>query len=373
MELKVLVVEDKKTLNQNITLMLKKEGFIPFSAFDIISAKDQFLKENPDVVLLDIMLPGGKGYNLIPYFRDSSDVRIIMITALSDEKSKEIAFKLKAIKRRIISSTKKYRIGDITFDIETGELNCKGQSTTLTRNQINSLKLLYIEYEKNSFLDKAEIFDTNIDQSGKPLSILIDRLNYPHEIYINDILISQNLNQESDTYDTRHAYKVIEFKEDTTLNIVGKGSFHTKLFIANSDVMLEYIEIRMFFYISILILLVLFMFVSAFFYINDKSANYFLVLIVLGVASIVKAIYMGEIYFIAKIFKMSSSSIVIINQILLITCGFLPIFNFKIEEKEYERVFLLRGISHDLKLPLFVIKSSYEIIDNYDITDNEKK
>lgn len=200
MDLKVLVIEDKKALNKNIALMLRKEGFIPICAYDISSAKKEFLKEKPDVILLDIMLPGGKGYDLIPYFRRYSDVRIIMITALSDEESKEIAylhgaddyitkpfklkdiaFKLKAIKRRIILNIKKYRIGDITFDIETGELNCNGQTTILTRNQINFLKLLYIEYEKNSFLDKAEIFDTNINESGRihtMVNKIREELNY---------------------------------------------------------------------------------------------------------------------------------------------------------------------------------------------------
>lgn len=200
MKLKVLVIEDKKALNHNIVLMLRKEGFIPISAYDISYAKKEFIKENPDLVLLDIMLPGGKGYDLIPYFRRYSDVRIIMITALNDEESKEIAylngaddyiskpfklkeiaFKLRVIKRRILQNSKNFKIGDITFDIETGELICNGQTTILSRNQINFLKLLYIKHDQESYLDKTEIFDTTVDESGRihtMVNKIREELNY---------------------------------------------------------------------------------------------------------------------------------------------------------------------------------------------------
>lgn len=186
MKLKVLVIEDKKALNNNIALMLRKEGFAPFSAYDIISGKEKFLECKPDIILLDIMLPGGKGYDLIPYFRAKSDARIIMITALSDGESKEIAynngaddyvikpfklkdivFKLKAIQRRILLFTRIYKIGDISFDVETGELKCNSKIVILTRIQIKFLKLLFIEYKKGTYLDKTEIFCTDIDESGR--------------------------------------------------------------------------------------------------------------------------------------------------------------------------------------------------------------
>ena len=141
MKLKVLVVEDNKALNRNISLMLKKEGFSPSSAFDIDEAKEKFISVKPHVVLLDIMLPGGDGRDLVSLFRDDPELIIIMLTAISDDGSKdsayrggaddyitkpfslrEIAFKLRAIERRLLYASAIYRIGDVEFDIETGRL-----------------------------------------------------------------------------------------------------------------------------------------------------------------------------------------------------------------------------------------------------------
>ena len=93
MEVKVLVVEDKVALNEKIVDILEREGYSAYGAVDIKSAKEMFLAKNPDIVLLDIMLPDGKGDNLISFIRESHDSRILMLTALSDSESKHICYK----------------------------------------------------------------------------------------------------------------------------------------------------------------------------------------------------------------------------------------------------------------------------------------
>ena len=61
-------------------------------AYDAQSAKVLFSQVRPHIILLDIMLPDLSGYNIIPFFRASSECIIIMLSALEDSESKHIAY-----------------------------------------------------------------------------------------------------------------------------------------------------------------------------------------------------------------------------------------------------------------------------------------
>lgn len=187
MKLKVLVVEDNRALNSNISLMLKKEGFSPSSAYDMDDAREKFHSVGPNVVLLDIMLPGGDGRDLAPEFRRNPEVIIIMLTALGDEESRdsaylggaddfvtkpfslrEIALKLRAIERRLLNASSIYRMGDLEFDLETGRIESGSGRAVLTRSQAGFLKALYIKHRKDGgCLKKAEILGSAVDESGR--------------------------------------------------------------------------------------------------------------------------------------------------------------------------------------------------------------
>lgn len=178
MGIKVLVVEDKESLNRTLIDMLEKESYIAFGATDIDSAKELFLAEKPNIILLDIMFTNGSGYDLIPFFRKEYNSRILMLTALDDEQSKcisyengaddyitkpfdlyELIYKLRAIKRRIVSNLKEYQVGDIVFDLEKNTLTCKEKNFTIQPSQIKLLKGLYEKYEEKSYLDKNEVIN----------------------------------------------------------------------------------------------------------------------------------------------------------------------------------------------------------------------
>jgi len=80
----ILVVDDDLALAEMISIMLRGEGFVPHHAADGALALDQLESINPDLVLLDVMLPGMDGMDVCARIRDVSGVPIIMLTAKSD-------------------------------------------------------------------------------------------------------------------------------------------------------------------------------------------------------------------------------------------------------------------------------------------------
>ena len=81
---KILVVEDDRNISDLIRMYLEREGFEVHTAFDGGSAVEQFRSLDPDMVLLDIMLPVMDGWAVCGKIREASRAPIIMITAKSE-------------------------------------------------------------------------------------------------------------------------------------------------------------------------------------------------------------------------------------------------------------------------------------------------
>lgn len=197
MKVSVLVVEDNRALNKSIVTMLSKEDFSAYGCTDISNAKETFLRIKPDIVLLDIMLPGGDGYKLISLFKNHSSVRIIMLTALDDLDSKkicyengaddyitkpfslyELLYKLNAVKRWISKEKGEIVIGDLVFTEVDRSLSCGERSIVLQPSQAKLFKSLYNRYIDQQYLDKDNAFndsEKSIDD-GSRIQTLIARL-----------------------------------------------------------------------------------------------------------------------------------------------------------------------------------------------------
>jgi len=134
---RVLVVDDDAALAEMLTIVLRQEGFDSRMCFRGDEALDQFRDFKPDVVLLDVMLPGKDGIDVCKEIRKESGVPIVMLTARGDTvdvvvglesgaddyvvkpfKPKELVARIRARVRRVDSGAHEtLKIGDLSIDV----------------------------------------------------------------------------------------------------------------------------------------------------------------------------------------------------------------------------------------------------------------
>ncbi|MVX63628.1 response regulator [Clostridium chromiireducens] len=94
MDIKILVAEDDNIFRELVCDIVKKEGYIAVEAYDGQEAIDIFFNSNDiDLVILDVMMPVYDGWEVLKEIREHSDVPIIMLTALGDEKHEVLGLK----------------------------------------------------------------------------------------------------------------------------------------------------------------------------------------------------------------------------------------------------------------------------------------
>lgn len=154
---KILIVEDEKSLATVISDSLKSEGFETIITHRGDEAIDYFYKEKPDLVLLDINLPGMNGWEICKKLKLLSQIPIIMVTARDNEFDEIKGLELGAddyitkpfTPKLLIIKIKKlfkldsdtfFKIGDITFDFNTFELQTPEESYVLPRREAQLLE-----------------------------------------------------------------------------------------------------------------------------------------------------------------------------------------------------------------------------------------
>ena len=93
---KVLVVDDEASILQLVRGYLEREGYEVFTAMDGVTGLRLARKENPDVVILDIMLPEMDGLEVLSRLRRESNVYVIMLTAKAEETDKIVGLSVGA-------------------------------------------------------------------------------------------------------------------------------------------------------------------------------------------------------------------------------------------------------------------------------------
>jgi two-component system alkaline phosphatase synthesis response regulator PhoP len=93
---KILVVDDESSILNLVTSYLRAEGYTYYSAVDGPSALKAARAYKPDLIVLDIMLPGMDGIEVLSQLRRESDVYVIMLTAKSEETDKVIGLSVGA-------------------------------------------------------------------------------------------------------------------------------------------------------------------------------------------------------------------------------------------------------------------------------------
>lgn len=86
---KILIVEDDKFLRELINRKLRSENFETVLAVDGESALDLVVSQNPDIILLDLILPGINGFEVLGKIKDNEDIKNIPVIILSNLGQKE--------------------------------------------------------------------------------------------------------------------------------------------------------------------------------------------------------------------------------------------------------------------------------------------
>ena len=90
--MKILVVDDEKLLVKGIRFNLENEGYDVITGSDGMEAVELAGSENPDLIVLDLMMPRLDGLEACGKIREFSDVPIIMLTAKADDMDKLLGF-----------------------------------------------------------------------------------------------------------------------------------------------------------------------------------------------------------------------------------------------------------------------------------------
>ena len=92
----ILVVDDNKEIVYSISELLKYEGFEVVKAYDGMQALEAMEKHSVDLILLDVMMPGMDGFQVLQKIREKNNVPVLMLTAKSDEEDKVSGLRLGA-------------------------------------------------------------------------------------------------------------------------------------------------------------------------------------------------------------------------------------------------------------------------------------
>lgn len=134
---KILVVDDDPAINEMLTIVLEAEGFQTSSVTDGAEAVPAFRSFDPDLILLDLMLPGMNGIDICREIRKESAVPVVMLTAKTDTvdvvlglesgaddyitkpfKPKELVARIRARLRRTDETPADvFEVGDLTVDV----------------------------------------------------------------------------------------------------------------------------------------------------------------------------------------------------------------------------------------------------------------
>lgn len=182
-EQKILIVDDEIELAELLQHVLVKEGFNKIQlAHTLADGWMHFQNSSPDIVLLDIMLPDGEGYDLCKKIREISTVPVLFMSAKDDEidkllglaiggddyitkpfSPKEVAYRVKAqLRRQGYSDSNNEQktalsAGPFTFNSNESELFKNGLAILLTAKEIGLIKL-FIQHP-NQILSKETLFE----------------------------------------------------------------------------------------------------------------------------------------------------------------------------------------------------------------------
>ncbi len=179
---KVLVADDDSNICELLRLYLEKEGHTVFTANDGEEALGKFQEENPDIILLDIMMPKLDGWQVCREIRKKSDCPIIMITAKGETFDKVLGLELGADDYVV----KPFDAKEIVARIKA-VLRRTGKSS----NELNSKEVSYDKLVVNMVKYELKVDGRVVDTPPKELELLFHLASNPNRVYTRDQLLDE--------------------------------------------------------------------------------------------------------------------------------------------------------------------------------------
>jgi DNA-binding response OmpR family regulator len=181
----ILVVDDDKKIVDLVSLYLKRDGYSVLAAYDGQEALDTARRKQPDLIVLDLLLPELDGADVCRLLRAESHVPIIMLTARSTDEDKllgldigaddyltkpfnprELVARIRAVLRRATPDEEPIedvRVGDLTVSFVRHEVFLQGRPVSLTPTEFRLLETLVKNpgraFSRADLLDRAFGYD----------------------------------------------------------------------------------------------------------------------------------------------------------------------------------------------------------------------
>jgi two-component system response regulator VicR len=184
MNRKILIVDDERNIVDIVKYNLQKEGYETLEAYDGEEGLDLALRENPELILLDIMMPKIDGYEVCRRIRENMQTPIIMLTARAEEVDKVMGFELGAddyvtkpfgvreLMARVKANLRRKdapdpearggnikRYDDLTIDLDLYEVKRGDEVIELTRREFELVKFLATQnhqvFTRENLLEKV--------------------------------------------------------------------------------------------------------------------------------------------------------------------------------------------------------------------------
>ena len=194
---KIMVIEDDTAIQEELALLLENEGYMPLVVTNFTDIPGQAVLERPDLILLDIGLPGRDGFSLCAALRKAVSAPVIFVTSrdASTDEVRALSLggddyitkpysvpvllaRIKAVLRRSLGEPEPADIleaGGLRLSLTKGVVSANGKTAELTRNELQILACLIARM--GQIVSRADLIDALWD----------------NQIYIDDNTLSVNM------------------------------------------------------------------------------------------------------------------------------------------------------------------------------------
>ncbi len=181
---RILVVDDDKNICELLRLYLEKEGFEVVLAFDGADGLSKFTKENPDLILLDIMMPNMDGWQVCREIRKTSQCPIIMLSAKGETIDKVLGLELGADDYVVKPFDSKEVVARIKAILRRASKDVESDASNKKIVTFNKLSINLESYE-------LKVDGVAIDTPPKELVLLFHLASNPNRVYTRDQLLDE--------------------------------------------------------------------------------------------------------------------------------------------------------------------------------------